>query len=110
MDQFPKDFNLATCMNIISQNQTILIKDVREVFYKKVMESVKNCAKSVELDFPNNLWVEYRVIITKELLSKFGEINVVTLQDANKARVKKTISDEANIPQNISTVIIHFQQ
>ena len=73
------------------------------------MDAVKNCTSSTELQFPDNLWPEHRITVTKELLSRFGELHIVTVQERSIAKVKKTITDENDIPTNVSVVKIQFQ-
>ncbi len=106
MDAFPEDFNLERCVEIISTNQTDLIKSVRETFYKTAMSATESCEKSVELKFPEKLWPENKVDITKELLDRFGDISVYT--DCGQHDVTRIIVKKEDIPREVSAVIIEF--
>ena len=108
MDSFPETFGLKQCMEIIETQQDVLVKEIRQNFYDKVMEAAKKCKKDVELTFPENLWDEHRLKITRELVQKFGEIRVISIQD--KAKSKRPISDPNDVPKNVDAITIQFSK
>lgn len=106
MDEFPDEFNRATCNKILQVKQNELIKQVRVDFYNKATECLNKCEKTISLNFPENLWYENRAIITAEILKRFGEVSCVTLQ--NEFRMTKMTNDISKIPKNLKKVIIEF--
>ena len=106
MDHFPEEFNRGSIMKQLEKNQAMIIKEVRQEFYEHVVESVKCSDRSITLEFPAKLWPENRLVITKELLEKFGILKVSIPGD--QYVTTKTASDEDSLPTNIKSVRIEF--
>lgn len=106
MEKFPENFNRKICMDVISKNQSDLIKKVRRDFYEKIMASTDTCEIDVKLDFPEKLWHEHKITLIKELIDKFGKIKVRTTNP--QCEVLKLINDPEEIPRNAKQLIIEF--
>lgn len=106
MDVFPDDLNMQNCMNIMKTKQKEMIKNVRAKLASDIGQAINICMKSVKLKFPENLWNEQRVILTKELLERFGELHIGTTQ--KKYNVTTFAHSEENIPNEIEFVRIDF--
>jgi len=109
-DSFPPEFNLGNCMKIIGDKQHDLIKVVRRNFYKQVQVAVDNCDKSVELVFPENLWGDFRIQVSKEIMERYGQIDImVDRRHKNEFDVAlNSASDPADIPPDVKSVRIVF--
>jgi len=106
MDEFPEELNRGNCMEQLKKNQAGIIKDVRKDFYEQILQSINNSDKAVTLEYPSNLWPENRLVITKELLARFGVLKVSTPN--NNYVTTKTASDEDDLPINIKSIRIEF--
>lgn len=106
MESFPKEINRSECYNKLQSNQQLLIKEVRQSFYETIEQGLTNHNRKIVLIFPEKLWQENRVQLSKELLERFGEIIAQT--EENKFEVTQTIDDSKSIPANIKTLIIQF--
>lgn len=111
-DDFPTDCTLKTCTDIISAKQKVLIKDVRRKFFNKICESVEDCSRSVELVFPENLWGDYRIKVTSELMERFGSIDISSERSKfsrNEFDIEfPSTSDPKTIPPDIKKIKIIF--
>ena len=106
MDYFPDNFNLKTCMDVIGKKQAKLIKEERQNLYDTTIAAVESCEKHVELVFSKKVWPENRNVLTLELLEKFGELKVTTMQGGFD--ITGVAADAEDIPKNIKSVIIEF--
>jgi len=106
MDSFPDTFNRKACIDKMTQNQKELIKETRETFYKSIMNFTEECNPVMILDFPDRLWHDHKMTLTKELLDKFGKLKVKIIN--TQAEVTKTITDIKDFPNNVKRVIIEF--
>jgi len=106
MNNFPDEFNRGSCMKELKKNQSGIILEVRKEFYEKALESIKRSDRVVSFDFPDKLWQENRLKITKELLGRFGILKV-SVPGENYVTTK-TASDEDELPNNIKSIKIEF--
>lgn len=110
MDKFPDDCNRQICHDTMTKNQNTLVKDTRKQFYDTYIKAVADCNPEMVLEFPEKLWYEHRVTITKELLERFGKIKIAGLtKNGNKeCDVIKPITNPEDLPSNIRKIIIEF--
>jgi hypothetical protein len=106
MEKFPDDFNRVSCFKKLTENQKTLMNESRKTFYDSIIKSIDDCAKNINLKFPEKLWPEHRVLITCELLEKFGEVTVYAKN--GKATITKITTDKADIPSNIESLKLDF--
>ncbi len=109
-DGFPPEFNLGNCMRIISDKQHDLIKTVRRAFYTQVQKATDDCDKFVDLVFPENLWSNYRVQVTREVMDRYGQVDIVSNRSQkNEFDVTLTsVSDPNDVPSDVKSVRIVF--
>jgi hypothetical protein len=105
MDKFPENFNLSECRTQMSQHQSELLKEARKQIYDKIKDGINKCCKKVDIIFPKNLWYKHRKTLADELLKRFGEITIITLQ--GNAKVTR-MTDNIDDVQNIEEIIIEF--
>jgi len=105
MDKFPEDINLKTCINEIKKNQSSMLTKTRKDFCKEIRKATKSCQWTVTLVFSDSLWGENRVIITNELLERFGSVSIKT---GGKYSVTSIASELGDIPKNIIELQIEF--
>ena len=108
MDQFPEELTYQNCMNIIRTNQNKWTREIRKVFSDKILKAAQNCDRTVELEFPRNLWPEHKIRITKELLDIFGDFQIKTKQRNQNVTVTKLICDHEDISKDVDSIIIMF--
>lgn len=108
MDQFPTNFTRQVCHDILTKNQSDLIKQVRDQFHKETLKAIEQCNPEVMLEFPEKLWHEHRVTLIKELLDRFGKIKIKTNNPEYNALKPITTTDD--LPNNIKKVIIEFMK
>jgi hypothetical protein len=106
MDCFPEDFDRKTCSTIIKDKEAELAKSCRDSFYKNIMKAVNDCEKDVTLTFPEKLWGVYKKQITEELLERFGEVQICTVQ--GKWDVTRCTTEKEDIPPNLKHIKITF--
>ncbi len=106
MNSFPDDFNRKTCSAIIEVKETELAESCRQQFYKEIMSAVHSCEKDITLTFPEKLWGVYKKQIAEELLERFGEVQMCTVQ--NKWEVTRCTTDKGDIPLNLKHIKITF--
>ncbi len=106
MYSFPDEFNRKNCSTIIETKEAELAKSCRQQFYKNIVHAVNDCEKDVTLTFPEKLWGIYKKQITEELLERFGEVQICTVQ--NKWTVTRCTTDKEDIPQNLRQIKITF--
>ncbi len=106
MDKFPDDFNRIFCFKKLTDNQKTLMQETRKNFYDTIIKAIDDCSKNINLKFSERLWMEHRILITCELLEKFGEITVYAKN--GKATITKITTDKADIPNNIESLKIEF--
>jgi hypothetical protein len=111
-NNFPEDFTLNSCMNIITNKQKEMSLKVRKDFYEKIMNSVNECHSKVTLEFPHNYWPVHKKEITIELLEIFGELTIknINKKAGSSSEVLVSLSGqeihESN--GNITNIIIKF--
>ena len=106
MDKFPDDLDLKSCNDKLIENQFELSRVVRKNFYDNIKKSINDCERSVQLKFPDKLWIEHRNEIIKELLERFGKLKLSTVGSAHT--VLKMVNNKEDIPQNVNIIIIEF--
>ena len=106
MEKFPDDFNRKTCNDILTKNQTELIKQVRKIFYDTITKAIDDCDQYVILTFPDKLWQEQRAELIKELLDRFGKIKLEMVNPQHS--ITKLINDANDIPKDVKKVTIKF--
>lgn len=106
MDCFPENFDRKTCSTLIKEKEAELAKLCRNSFYTDIMKAVYDCEKDVTLTFPEKLWGVYKKQITEELLDRFGEVKICTVQD--KWDVTRCTTEKEDIPQNLKHIKITF--
>ena len=106
MDKFPDDFNREYCIEQLTENQKVLIKEARYELYNKIKESISNSKRYISYIFPDNLWQEHRIQLTKEILIRFKEVS--TMKDSTGIKVTRTILDPTDIPKDIQGFKIQF--
>lgn len=106
MDSFPDDFNRKICSTIIETKEAELAKSSRHYFYKEIMKAVQDCEKDVTLTFPEKLWGVYKKQITEELLERFGEVQMCTIQ--GDWAVTRCTTDKEDIPVDLKHIKITF--
>jgi hypothetical protein len=106
MDKFPDDFNRKTLLEKLVANQDKLIKQTRKEFHDLVLEQIEGSEKVIILEFPKKLWHENRFIVTNEILEKFGEIAVMTIN--GKYCLTRITNDKNDIPSSIVSIKLEF--
>lgn len=108
MDKFPDDLTINKCREIIEKKQLDLLKDTRSAFYKKITENIDKCSQTIDLVFPKNLWNKYKKQILNELLKRFGEIKIVTI-DGNITVTRMTESCD-DVTKNLDRIVLEFYE
>lgn len=107
MDSFPEDLNRKTSVARLKSKQAQIIKDTRKLFTDSINEKLNDGkVKKIELDFPEELWYENRLIITKELMKLYEELKLVTYQGGSI--VSMTRNKDEDIPKYIDRIIIEL--
>jgi hypothetical protein len=106
MEEFPDNFHRKNCSTIIETKEEEMSKICRQDFHKKIMSAVNGCEKDVTLTFPDKLWGQYRKKITEEILERFGEVQICTIQ--NKWAVTQCTTNKEDIPTNLKHIKINF--
>jgi hypothetical protein len=105
MEKFPDNFNLSECKSQMTKHQNDLLKESRKQVHDKIIDGVNKCSKRVNITFPKNLWYKHRKTLAEELLKRFGEIIIITLQ--GNAKVTR-MTDNIDDVQNIEEMAIEF--
>ena len=105
-DSFPTTLDRKWCVDEMTKNQIFIMRETRKNFATLINECVMKCEPSVTLVFPKRLWCANRVKIALELISRFGEVKMASLQGL--AVMTKIGSNKEEIPNNIESVIINF--
>jgi hypothetical protein len=105
MDKFPDTFTRAICYEVMEKCQLELIKSVRESFFDNIQTSVRECTQLITLEFPDKLWHEHRVTLIKELLERFGKMQVKTFGNHPLTQLIKIGTD---IPLNVKFITLEF--
>lgn len=79
MDVFPDTITRTYCTKKIEEHQTILLKKTRDKFTEVIRDTIKNIKRIIYLQFDHKLSKTNRIIITKELLDRFGEFTITTI-------------------------------
>lgn len=110
MDSFDENINRTDCLNMLKHNQSVLIKEYRQIFNNMLLDEINKCSRSVFLPFDERLWNEGKKIITEELINRFIEIKLKRKQNS-KVEVTMSITkdDISNIEfSNINGILIEF--
>jgi len=105
MEVFPPEINKANCKKVLKDNQKKLLCKTREIFSEEIVNALDKCEKHVVLKFDKRLWFKYRLVISRELLEKFGVLEILTGIDY---KVRKTISDSEQLNEHINSIKINF--
>ena len=105
MEAFPEDINQKTCMQQIEKNQGTLIKNTRRDFCEQIRTAVKECQQNVILKFPVCLWGENRKLIARELLERFGPMD---MEYRDRFAKERLIKDPDEIPRNVVQMTIEL--
>ena len=105
MEKFPETFNRQVCYEVMEKCQSELIKSVRQTFFENIQTSVRECTQLITLEFPDKLWHEHRVTLIKELLERFGKMQVKTF---GLHPLTQLIKIGTEIPLNVKYVTIEF--
>lgn len=103
---FPATLDRKWCVEEMTKNQIGIMKETRKSFTALINECVTKCEPTVTLTFPKRLWFANRGKIALELINRFGEVKMVSLQGT--AVSTKIGSNKEDIPNNIEAVIITF--
>jgi len=105
VEKFPDFINSENCYKILEKNQLEYVKQVRKSFCDKILWAIENLHENILLEFTPNIWYDNRVMLCKELLDRFGSVEIKTIQ---RYTITKSISDTQNIPQHIESIKITF--
>lgn len=106
MEAFPEDFNRNILWEKLIKNQENLKKQTRLDFYEKTLSEIEKSEKTILLEFPKKLWQENRTPITNEILEKFGEIAIITVN--GKYSLTRITNDKNDITNNIESIKLEF--
>jgi restriction endonuclease len=106
MDKFPDSLTRKSCIDHMTINQTILMKQTRKAICDYIEKYVEECNPIMIIDLPDRLWHNNKLIIISELLERFGKIKVKSV--SAQADLTKAISDASESPTNIKKIIIEF--
>ena len=82
-----------------------MLKSVRRNFNNNIQTTIINDEESVTLEFPYGMHNEHKIIVIKELLERFGKMQVKTVGTQSRIHL---IKKDTEIPQNIKFIIIKF--
>jgi hypothetical protein len=106
MLKFPDDFNRPSLNKKMEKNQELLICTTREAFYSSIIVATDGCKREVVLEFPLELWYEHRKTLACELLAKFGELQITTVE--GNTSIKRLTTNPNEIPKEIRKIEIEF--
>lgn len=101
---FPDDLNKLSCEKKLYDTQELLLKNTRESFSNIIYQALDDNQKSATLFFDKKLWNENRLLITNELLERFG---IITIFNIKGISFYKSLADN-KILKDISIIHIDF--
>jgi hypothetical protein len=108
MEKFPDTFGRASCLEIMTKQQTEIIKETRKSFFDAINDLTTKCELVMELNFPDKLWYEHKYTLIGEILQKFGKIKIKIIGRPNDATLLIVNMDEVPKNSNIKKIIIEF--
>ena len=108
MDKYPDAFNRQVCIDLMTKQQTLLIRETRKSFYTTIIALSEKCESTITLDFPDKLWFEHKQTLIKELLTLFGKIKIKIIDRPNDTILPITNIEALPKNSNIKKIIIEF--
>ena len=108
MDKFPDELSKINCLKIIEEKQKLMLKNIRAEFTEKIYKALENCDKDIILEFNDKMFSEHKITITEELLDKFGELYLVTVNDHNT--IIKYTTNKKEIPTTLKKIKIKLYE
>ena len=108
MEKYPETFNRQLCLEIMTKQQTEIIKETRKMFHDTIMDLTNKCDLVMELIFPDKLWFEHKYTLIEEILKRFGKIKIKIIGKPNDATLTIASMDQVPKDSNIKKIIIEF--
>jgi hypothetical protein len=108
MDSYPDAFNRTSCIDIMTKQQALMIKETRQHFYDTIMRLTDKCESVMVLEFPDKLWFEHKHTLIKEILERFGKIKIKILSRPADATIPITNIELVPKDSGIKMIILEF--
>jgi hypothetical protein len=87
--------------------QTEMIQYARDNFDDVIKNAINDNKESIMLEFPYGLSHEHKITLIKELLLRFGKIQIKTI---GTHQITQIINISSNIPLNVKYIIIKIMK
>lgn len=106
MNEFPESISLVNVKKELCLQQIELASETRKIFTETIIGGIRNLKYNYELPFDSRLINSHRLEIIRELLEKFGSLEIK--YSNGSGMVTSTIHPGSDIPNEVVLIKIHI--